>query len=159
MEDDEDKEEPAPLSVPKPAAAPVAQSAIDVTAEFLRPLLNSENVANLVRSSSCFAPSDKQAPLTHFGSSLGSDPGADQHGVSPGCHASVLPGHLHARRVSRHRRPNQTSGQADGHADDCSWDRSRYVGNKQQRKAKQKIQSLILSKVWTQMNSMVFLSF
>lgn len=51
MEDDEDKEEPAPLLAPKPAAAPVAQSAIDVTAEFLCPLLNSENVANLVRGS------------------------------------------------------------------------------------------------------------
>lgn len=50
IEDDEDKEEPAPLSVPKPAAVPVAQSAIDVTAEFLRPLLNPENVANLVMS-------------------------------------------------------------------------------------------------------------
>lgn len=51
MEDDEDKEEPASLSAPKPAAVPVAQSAIDITAEFLGPLLNSENVANLVRSS------------------------------------------------------------------------------------------------------------
>lgn len=48
IEDDEDKEEPAPLSVPKPAAVPVAQSAIDLTAEFLHPLLNPENVANLV---------------------------------------------------------------------------------------------------------------
>ncbi|XP_075886675.1 symplekin [Nelusetta ayraudi] len=56
MEDDEDKEEPAPLSVPKPAAAPVAQSAIDVTAEFLRPLLNSENVANLVLISMVYLP-------------------------------------------------------------------------------------------------------
>lgn len=50
MEDDEDKEEPAPLSAPKPAAVPVAQSAIDLTAEFLHPLLNPENVANLVSS-------------------------------------------------------------------------------------------------------------
>lgn len=48
IEDDEDKEEPAPLSVPKPAAVPVGQSAIDLTAEFLHPLLNPENVANLV---------------------------------------------------------------------------------------------------------------
>lgn len=48
IEDDEDKEEPAPLSAPKPAAVPVAQSAIDLTAEFLHPLLNPENVANLV---------------------------------------------------------------------------------------------------------------
>lgn len=60
IEDDEDKEEPAPLSVPKPAAVPVAQSAIDLTAEFLHPLLNPENVANLVSSSGlfsvCFSP-------------------------------------------------------------------------------------------------------
>lgn len=55
IEDDEDKEEPAPLSVPKPAAVPVAQSAIDLTAEFLHPLLNPENVANLVRTSGLFA--------------------------------------------------------------------------------------------------------
>ena len=50
MEDDEDKEEPAPLTAPKPAAVPVVQSAIDLTAEFLRPLLNPQNVANLVSS-------------------------------------------------------------------------------------------------------------
>lgn len=55
MEDDEDKEEPAPLSVPKPAAVPVAQSAIDLTAEFLHPLLSPENVANLVSSSGLFS--------------------------------------------------------------------------------------------------------
>lgn len=48
MEDDDDKEEPAPLAVPKPTTVPVAQSAIDLTAEFLHPLLNPENVANLV---------------------------------------------------------------------------------------------------------------
>lgn len=54
IEDDEDKEEPAPLSVPKPAAVPVAQSAIDLTAEFLHPLLNPENVANLVSNSDRF---------------------------------------------------------------------------------------------------------
>lgn len=70
MEDDEDKEEPAPLLTSKPAAAPIAQSAIDVTAEFLRPLLNSENVANLVRSetgssSACACASAQRAPL-HF---------------------------------------------------------------------------------------------
>lgn len=52
MEDDDDKEEPAPLAVPKPTTVPGAQSAIDLTAEFLHPLLNPENVANLVSSSS-----------------------------------------------------------------------------------------------------------
>uniref|UniRef100_A0A3Q3XMB3 Uncharacterized protein n=1 Tax=Mola mola TaxID=94237 RepID=A0A3Q3XMB3_MOLML len=56
IEDDEDKEEPAPLAVPKPAAVPVAQSAIDLTAEFLHPLLNSENVANLVLISMVYLP-------------------------------------------------------------------------------------------------------
>ncbi|XP_047457492.1 symplekin [Mugil cephalus] len=56
IEDDEDKEEPAPLSVPKPAAVPVTQSAIDVTAEFLRPLLTPENVANLVLISMVYLP-------------------------------------------------------------------------------------------------------
>lgn len=54
MEDDDDKEEPAPLAVTKPAAVPVAQSAIDLTAEFLHPLLNPENVANLVSSGRLF---------------------------------------------------------------------------------------------------------
>lgn len=48
IEDDEDKEEPAPLLLPKPAAVPAAQSAIDLTADFLHPLLTPENVANLV---------------------------------------------------------------------------------------------------------------
>ncbi|CAJ1078692.1 symplekin [Xyrichtys novacula] len=56
IEDDEDKEEPAPLSAPKPAAVPVAQSAIDLTAEFLHPLLNPENVANLVLISMVYLP-------------------------------------------------------------------------------------------------------
>uniref|UniRef100_A0A3Q0RHS1 Symplekin scaffold protein n=1 Tax=Amphilophus citrinellus TaxID=61819 RepID=A0A3Q0RHS1_AMPCI len=56
MEDDEDKEEPAPLSVPKPAAVPVVQSAIDLTAEFLHPLLTPENVANLVLISMVYLP-------------------------------------------------------------------------------------------------------
>lgn len=54
MEDDEDKEEPVPLSAPKPATVPVAQSATDLTAEFLHPLLNPENVANLVSSKGLF---------------------------------------------------------------------------------------------------------
>lgn len=52
MEDDEDKEDPSPLSAPKPPAAAGAQSAIDLTAEFLSPLLNAENVANLVSGGS-----------------------------------------------------------------------------------------------------------
>ncbi|XP_049584879.1 symplekin [Syngnathus scovelli] len=56
MEDDEDKEEPAPLSAPKPAPVPVAQSAIDLTADFLRPLLNAENVANMVLISMVYLP-------------------------------------------------------------------------------------------------------
>ncbi|CAN9498009.1 unnamed protein product [Ophioblennius macclurei] len=56
IEDDEDKEEPAPLVAPKPAAVAVAQSAIDLTAEFLRPLLNPENVANLVLISMVYLP-------------------------------------------------------------------------------------------------------
>ena len=51
MEDDEEKEEPAAMSVSKPSPAPAAQSAIDLTAHFLHPLLNAENVANLVRHS------------------------------------------------------------------------------------------------------------
>ncbi|XP_034429105.1 symplekin isoform X3 [Hippoglossus hippoglossus] len=56
MEDDEDKEEPAPLTAPKPAAVPVVQSAIDLTAEFLHPLLNPQNVANLVLLSMVYLP-------------------------------------------------------------------------------------------------------
>lgn len=56
MEDDEEKEEPAPMAVPKPAAVPAAQSAIDLTADFLRPLLTPENVANLVLISMVYLP-------------------------------------------------------------------------------------------------------
>ncbi|XP_037095564.1 symplekin [Syngnathus acus] len=56
IEDDEDKEEPVPLSAPKPAPVPVAQSAIDLTADFLRPLLNAENVANMVLISMVYLP-------------------------------------------------------------------------------------------------------
>ena len=48
MEDDEDKEDPAPPSVSKPSSVPAAQSAIDLTAQFLRPLLPPDNVAHLV---------------------------------------------------------------------------------------------------------------
>lgn len=55
IDEDEDKEEPAP-PVPKAAPAPVAQSAIDLTAEFLRPLLSPENVANLVLISMVYLP-------------------------------------------------------------------------------------------------------
>ena len=55
MEDDEDKKEPPPPSVPQPPSVPAAQSAIDLTAQFLRPLLSPENVANLVsRGGSAF---------------------------------------------------------------------------------------------------------
>lgn len=50
VEDDEDKEEPAPVVTPKPSSSMPTQSAIDLTAEFLLPLLSPENVANLVRT-------------------------------------------------------------------------------------------------------------
>ncbi|KAL0994032.1 hypothetical protein UPYG_G00116950 [Umbra pygmaea] len=56
IEDDEDKEEPAPTSISKPSSVPVAQSAIDLTADFLRPLLSPENVANLVLISMVYLP-------------------------------------------------------------------------------------------------------
>uniref|UniRef100_A0A8C8K8R3 Symplekin n=1 Tax=Oncorhynchus tshawytscha TaxID=74940 RepID=A0A8C8K8R3_ONCTS len=56
IEDDEDKEEPAPPSISKPSSVPVVQSAIDLTAEFLRPLLSPENVANLVLISMVYLP-------------------------------------------------------------------------------------------------------
>lgn len=49
MEDDEEKEEPVVASVSTPSPDPPAQSTIDLTAHFLHPLLNAENVANLVR--------------------------------------------------------------------------------------------------------------
>ncbi|KAL6101329.1 sympk [Pungitius sinensis] len=55
-EDDEDKEEPAQQSDSKPAVVPAAQSAIDLTAEFLRPLLSPQNVANLVLISMVYLP-------------------------------------------------------------------------------------------------------
>lgn len=58
-EDDDDKEEPAPVVTPKPSSTTGTQSAIDLTAEFLLPLLNPENVANLVctmaKLSFCFS--------------------------------------------------------------------------------------------------------
>lgn len=56
MEDDEDKEEPAPPSVSKPSSVPAPQSAIDLTAEYLRPLLSPDNVANLVLISMVYLP-------------------------------------------------------------------------------------------------------
>ncbi|RVE58480.1 hypothetical protein OJAV_G00209660 [Oryzias javanicus] len=56
MEDDEDKEEPAPLVAPKPVTVPAVQSALDLTAEFLHPLLTPENVANLVLISMVYLP-------------------------------------------------------------------------------------------------------
>uniref|UniRef100_A0AAR2JBN1 Symplekin n=1 Tax=Pygocentrus nattereri TaxID=42514 RepID=A0AAR2JBN1_PYGNA len=56
IEDDEDKEEPAPVVVPKPSSTTGTQSAIDLTAEFLLPLLTSENVANLVLISMVYLP-------------------------------------------------------------------------------------------------------
>uniref|UniRef100_A0A8C2HCJ8 Symplekin n=1 Tax=Cyprinus carpio TaxID=7962 RepID=A0A8C2HCJ8_CYPCA len=48
VEDDDDKEEPAPVVTPKSSSTAGTQSSIDLTAEFLLPLLNPENVANLV---------------------------------------------------------------------------------------------------------------
>ncbi|XP_066514709.1 symplekin isoform X2 [Hoplias malabaricus] len=56
IEDDEDKEEPAPVVVPKPSSTTGTQSAIDLTAEFLLPLLSPENVANLVLISMVYLP-------------------------------------------------------------------------------------------------------
>uniref|UniRef100_A0A6Q2ZLB5 Symplekin n=1 Tax=Esox lucius TaxID=8010 RepID=A0A6Q2ZLB5_ESOLU len=56
LEDDDDKEEPVAPSVSKPSSVPAAQSAIDLTAEFLRPLLSPENVANLVLISMVYLP-------------------------------------------------------------------------------------------------------
>ncbi|KAG5844530.1 hypothetical protein ANANG_G00163470 [Anguilla anguilla] len=56
IEDDEDKEEPAPALAPKPSSVPGTQSAIDLTAEFLLPLLSPENVANLVLISMVYLP-------------------------------------------------------------------------------------------------------
>ncbi|XP_051520086.1 symplekin isoform X2 [Myxocyprinus asiaticus] len=56
VEDDEDKEEPAPVTTPKPSSSVGTQSAIDLTAEFLLPLLSPENVANLVLISMVYLP-------------------------------------------------------------------------------------------------------
>ncbi|XP_016337879.1 symplekin-like isoform X2 [Sinocyclocheilus anshuiensis] len=56
VEDDDDKEEPAPVVTPKPSSSAGTQSSIDLTAEFLLPLLNPENVANLVLISMVYLP-------------------------------------------------------------------------------------------------------
>uniref|UniRef100_A0A9J7ZHR6 Symplekin n=2 Tax=Cyprinus carpio TaxID=7962 RepID=A0A9J7ZHR6_CYPCA len=56
VEDDDDKEEPAPVVTPKPSSSSGTQSSIDLTAEFLLPLLNPENVANLVLISMVYLP-------------------------------------------------------------------------------------------------------
>ncbi|XP_049331964.1 symplekin isoform X2 [Astyanax mexicanus] len=56
IEDDEDKEEPAPVVAPKPSTTTGTQSAIDLTADFIRPLLTPENVANLVLISMVYLP-------------------------------------------------------------------------------------------------------
>lgn len=61
IEDDDDKEEPAPVIAPKPSATTGTQSAIDITAEFLLPLLTPENVANLVLISMVYLPDNMPA--------------------------------------------------------------------------------------------------
>ncbi|XP_069042556.1 symplekin [Lepisosteus oculatus] len=62
VEDDEDKDlEPAPASAPKPSSTPGAHTAIDVTADFLLPLLTPENVANLVLISMVYLPDSMPA--------------------------------------------------------------------------------------------------
>ncbi|XP_051900217.1 symplekin [Pristis pectinata] len=56
-EDDEDKDlEQASASTAKPSSSQNTQSAIDVTAQFLMPLLSPENVANLVLISMVYLP-------------------------------------------------------------------------------------------------------
>ncbi|XP_059807363.1 symplekin isoform X1 [Hypanus sabinus] len=56
-EDDEDKDlEQASVSSVKPSSSQNTQSAIDVTAQFLMPLLSPENVANLVLISMVYLP-------------------------------------------------------------------------------------------------------
>ncbi|XP_059574228.1 symplekin isoform X2 [Alligator mississippiensis] len=56
-EDDEDKDlEPVAVATPKAAGAAGTQSDIDITAEFLQPLLTPENVANLVLISMVYLP-------------------------------------------------------------------------------------------------------
>ncbi|XP_028651640.1 symplekin [Erpetoichthys calabaricus] len=56
-EDEDDKDiEQASVPSPKPSSTQGTQSAIDITAEFLLPLLNAENVANLVLISMVYLP-------------------------------------------------------------------------------------------------------
>eukprot|EP00062_Callorhinchus_milii_P024346 gi/632984137/ref/XP_007908991.1/ PREDICTED: symplekin [Callorhinchus milii] len=56
-EDDEDKDlEPTAAVAPKPSSTQNTQSAIDITAQFLTPLLSPDNVANLVLISMVYLP-------------------------------------------------------------------------------------------------------
>lgn len=129
MEDDDDKEEPAPIIAAKPLATTGTQSAIDITAEFLLPLLTPENVANLVHSSFriilvCWFDSNEIVLIVmtfHVS-------GSHQHGLLAGQHAGLLSSYLHTCGVGRHRFPNQTSGQTHGHTDDCQWTWTRSLG-------------------------------
>uniref|UniRef100_A0A8C5SVY3 Symplekin scaffold protein n=1 Tax=Laticauda laticaudata TaxID=8630 RepID=A0A8C5SVY3_LATLA len=60
--DDEDKDlEQGPVPTPKPSIQSSTQSDIDITAEFLQPLLTPENVANLVLISMVYLPENMPA--------------------------------------------------------------------------------------------------
>uniref|UniRef100_U3FB21 Symplekin n=1 Tax=Micrurus fulvius TaxID=8637 RepID=U3FB21_MICFL len=61
-EDDEDKDlEQGPVPPPKPSIQSTTQSDIDITAEFLQPLLTPDNVANLVLISMVYLPENMPA--------------------------------------------------------------------------------------------------
>ncbi|KAM3829859.1 symplekin isoform 3-T3 [Vipera latastei] len=61
-EDDEDKDlEQGPVPSPKPSMQISTQSDIDITAEFLQPLLTPDNVANLVLISMVYLPENMPA--------------------------------------------------------------------------------------------------
>ncbi|KAJ7303894.1 hypothetical protein JRQ81_011404 [Phrynocephalus forsythii] len=61
-EDDEDKDlEPVAVPAPKPSIQVSTQSDIDITAEFLQPLLTPDNVANLVLISMVYLPENMPA--------------------------------------------------------------------------------------------------
>uniref|UniRef100_A0A670ZMQ8 Symplekin n=1 Tax=Pseudonaja textilis TaxID=8673 RepID=A0A670ZMQ8_PSETE len=61
-EDDEDKDlEQGPVPTPKPSIQSSTQSDIDITAEFLQPLLTPDNVANLVLISMVYLPENMPA--------------------------------------------------------------------------------------------------